>query len=184
MQGGSMNDWNVVITVYEDGYNLARKMLERYGKVGRTDYFNILVMQSADAKGLLDTLQEEAIRDPDGIMPFARVMPVVQTFTFQTPGEFEGKARQAVWTWLPALGGKSFHLRMHRRGFKGRLSSMDEERFLDTYLLEALEMAGTRGEITFDDPDAILALETVGPRAGLSLWTREELERYPLLHLD
>ena len=61
---------------------------------------------------------------------------------------------------------------------------MDEERFLDTYLLEALEMAGTRGEITFDDPDAILALETVGPRAGLSLWTREELERYPLLHLD
>jgi tRNA(Ser,Leu) C12 N-acetylase TAN1 len=47
-----------------------------------------------------------------------------------------------------------------------------------------LEMAGAEGEITFEDPDAILALETVGTRAGLSLWTREDLQRYPLLHLD
>ena len=61
---------------------------------------------------------------------------------------------------------------------------MDEERFLDTYLLEALATAGTPGQIRFSDPDAIIALETIGPRAGLSLWTREELERYPLLHLD
>jgi tRNA(Ser,Leu) C12 N-acetylase TAN1 len=179
-----MHDWNVVITVHDDGYNLARKTLERYGRVDRTDYFNILLMQTSDSRHILEALREDALRTPDIVAPLARVMPVFQTFTFQTPGEFEGKARQAVWDWLPALGGKSFHLRMHRRGFKGRLSSMDEERFLDTYLLEALEMAGTEGEITFDDPDAILALETVGTRAGLSLWTREELERYPLLHLD
>ena len=179
-----MHDWNVVITVHDDGYNLARKSLERYGKVDRTEYFNILVMQTSDSRHLLDALREDSIRNPGLTDPLARVMPVFQTFTFQTPGDFEGKARQAVWDWLPALGGKSFHLRMHRRGFKGRLSSMDEERFLDTYLLEALEMAGTEGEITFDDPDAILALETVGPRAGLSLWTREDLERYPLLHLN
>jgi len=179
-----MNDWNVVITVYDDGYNQARKILEGYGKVDRTDYFNILLMQAADPRQLLEALQEEADRDPESMKSLARIMPVVETFTFQSAGEFEGKARKAVWNWLPELGGKSFHLRMHRRGFKGRLSSMDEERFLDTYLLEALEMAGTQGEITFDDPDAILALETVGPRAGLSLWTRAELERYPLLHLD
>jgi tRNA(Ser,Leu) C12 N-acetylase TAN1 len=179
-----MNDWNVVITVNDDGYNQARKILEGYGKVVRTDYFNILLMQAADPRQLLTTLQEAADSDPESMKSLARVMPVVQTFTFQTAEEFEGKARKAVWDWLPHLGGKSFHLRMHRRGFKGKLSSMDEERFLDTYLLEALEMAGTEGEITFDYPDAILALETVGPRAGLSLWTREELERYPLLHLN
>jgi tRNA(Ser,Leu) C12 N-acetylase TAN1 len=179
-----MHDWNVVITVYDDGYNQARKILEGYGKVVRTDYFNILLMQVEDPRKLLETLQDAAARDPESMRSLARVMPVVQTFTFQTAEEFEGKARKAVWDWLPELGGKTFHLRMHRRGFKGKLSSMDEERFLDTYLLEALEMAGTEGQITFDDPDAILALETVGPRAGLSLWTREELERYPLLHLD
>ena len=179
-----MHDWNAVITVHDDGYNLARRILERYGRVDRSDYFNILLMKTSDSRHLLEALREDSAREPDLFTPLARVMPVFQTFTFQTPGEFEGKAREAVWDWLPALGGKTFHLRMHRRGFKGKLSSMDEERFLDTYRLEALEMAGTEGEITFDDPDAILALETVGPRAGLSLWTREDLERYPLLHLD
>jgi tRNA(Ser,Leu) C12 N-acetylase TAN1 len=179
-----MHDWNVVITVHEDGYNSARNILERHGKVDRTDFFNILLMQTADYWQLLDALQEEANQDPAVVSALARVMPVVLTFEFQSPHEFEDKARQAVSAWLPALGGKSFHLRMHRRGFKGKLSSMDEERFLDTYLLEALEMAGTPGRITFEDPDAIIALETVGQRAGLSLWNREELERYPLLHLD
>ncbi|HEY5513490.1 MAG TPA: hypothetical protein VIK40_07590 [Geomonas sp.] len=179
-----MHDWNVVITVHEDGYNQARKILERYGRVERTDYFNILLMQIADYSPFLEALLQEAQRDPDSVSALARVMPVIVTFEFQTPAEFEDKARQAVRVWLPTLGGKSFHLRMHRRGFKGKLSSMDEERFLDTYLLEALEMAGTPGHIAFDDPDAVIALETVGQRAGLSLWTREELERYPLLHLD
>ena len=179
-----MQEWNVVVTVQEDGYNRARRLLERFGAVGRTDYFNILLMQVSDARKLLDQLREEAERDPLGASALARVVPVIQTFTFQNPGEFEYKARQAVCAWLPSLGGKSFHLRMHRRGFKGKLSGMEEEKFLDTYLLEALEMAGTKGRIAFDDPDAIIALETIGPRAGLSLWTREDLKRYPLLHLD
>ena len=179
-----MHDWNVVITVQEDGYNQARKLLERFGQVTRTDYFNILVMRIDDHRRFLDLLREEAGRDPESVSPLARVMPVLQCFTFQTPAEFEDKARQAVSAWLPSLGGKSFHLRMHRRGFKGKLSGMQEEKFLDTYLLEALEMAGRKGRIAFDDPDAIIALETLGPRAGLSLWTREDLQRYPLLHLD
>ena len=47
-----------------------------------------------------------------------------------------------------------------------------------------LARGGTIGKISFEDPDAVVSLETVGPRVGLSLWTREELERYPLLHLD
>jgi tRNA(Ser,Leu) C12 N-acetylase TAN1 len=37
--------------------------------------------------------------------------------------------------------------------------------------------------VVFDDPDAILSVDTVGDRAGLALWTREELRRYPFLGL-
>ena len=179
-----MHDWNVVITVHEGFYNQARKLLERFGPVARTEYFNLLVMRTADHRQLLEELREEAGREPGSVSSLARVMPVVQTFTFQTPAEFDEKARLAVCAWLPTLAGKRFHLRMHRRGFKGKLSSMDEEKFLDTYLLEALETAGAPGRIAFDGPDAIIALETIGPRAGLSLWSREELALYPLLHLD
>jgi tRNA(Ser,Leu) C12 N-acetylase TAN1 len=179
-----MHDWNVVVTVREEGYNLARRLLGRFGQVDRTDFYNILVMRVTDPRLLLEGLIEEAGRKPESVASLARVLPVDQTFTFQSPEEFDEKARLAVCAWLPTLAGKGFHLRMHRRGFKGKLSSIDEERFLDTYLLEALETAGTPGRITFTDPDAIIALETIGSRAGLSLWTREDLARYPLLHLD
>ena len=53
-----MHDWNVVITVHEDGYNSARNILERHGNVDRTDFFNILLMQTADYWQLLDALHE------------------------------------------------------------------------------------------------------------------------------
>ncbi|HXE96756.1 MAG TPA: THUMP domain-containing protein, partial [Dongiaceae bacterium] len=77
-----------------------------------------------------------------------------------------------------------FHVRMHRRGFKGKLSSAEEERFLDEILLQRLEDAGTPGKVAFDDPDVIIALETIGQQAGLSLFGRDELKRYSLLHVD
>ena len=179
-----MREWNVVITVQEDGYNSARELLQRFGQVGRTDFFNVLLMHVDDQQQFLEQLQEEAARAPQATFPLARVMPLMVTFDFRTVGEFEEKAREAVSVWLPSLGGKSFHVRMHRRGFKGKISGMQEEQFLDSFLLGALEEAGNKGKITFEDPDAIIALETLGPRAGLSLWTREDLIRYPLLNLD
>jgi len=179
-----MNDWNVVVTVYEGGYNQARRVLEPLGPVAKSDFFNVLLMRVPEPRQLLDALTERAATEPATVMALARVMPVVLTFSFQSPMEFEEKARNAVTAWLPSLEGKRFHLRMHRRGFKGRLSSMDEERFLDTYLLEALQQAGQPARISFENPEAIIAVETIGPRAGLSLWTKEDLQRYPLLHLD
>jgi len=179
-----MHDWNAVVTVREGGFNRGKRFLEEFGPVHRTDFFNILVMRVADHRLFLEELREKARRDGEASSSLARVMPVVETFTFQTAEEFDTRSRQAVSSFLPSLADRAFYLRMHRRGFKGKLSSMDEERFLDTYLLEALATAGTPGRIRFDDPDAIIALETIGPRAGLSLWTREELERYPMLHLD
>jgi hypothetical protein len=61
---------------------------------------------------------------------------------------------------------------------------MDEERFLDDLLLDSLKKEGTPGRITFTDPDFIIAVETVGNRGGLSLWSREDLQRYQFLGLD
>jgi len=72
----------------------------------------------------------------------------------------------------------SFLVRLHRHGFKGRLSTPKEERFLDEALLDALDALGRPG---FADPDAILQIETIDGRAGVSLWRREDLRRYPFL---
>ncbi len=179
-----MKEWNVVVTVHEGGFSRARRLLEQFGQVEKTGFFNILVMRAAEPDRLLESLEELAHRDSAALSALARVMPVTYVFTFQSPDEFETKAREMVRPWIPQLAGKSFHVRVHRRGFKGRLSSMDEERFLDRYLLEELERNGTPGRITFDHREAVIALETIGSQAGLSFWTGEEIASHPLLHLD
>lgn len=179
-----MRDWNVVISVHEGRFVRACQILERFGRVERTEYYNVLVMKVEDVSKFVTALAELVSIVPDVLAIVSRAMPAAVTFTFQSATEFETKARKIVLGWLPALAGKAFHVRLHRRGFRGRLPSQEEERFLDEVLLDALERAGTPGRIRFDDPNAILDVETVGTRAGLSLWTREDLSRLPFLKLD
>jgi putative phosphoribosyl transferase len=182
--GAVMDDWNVVVTVREHGYQRVREWLGRFGRVGRTSFRGVLALKVEDIPAFLERLRTDLEAKPELRERLGHVMPVTATFAFQTPEEFEARAREAVGESVPALAGKRFHVRMHRRGFKGRLSSPEEERFLDGFLLERLQSAGQPGEITFDDPDAILAVETIGQRAGVSVWRRDDLERYPFLRLD
>jgi hypothetical protein len=54
-----------------------------------------------------------------------------------------------------------------------------EEQLLDAFLLVQLARTDTPGKIRFADPDAVIAVETIGSWAGLSLWKREDRARYP-----
>lgn len=93
-------------------------------------------------------------------------MPVTERFTFTDPADFEARAKAIVLRWLPQLGGKTFHVRMHRRGSKGELNSHVVEQSLDAALLVGLAARGTPGRIDFVDPDAVIAVETIGVPSG------------------
>ena len=179
-----MRDWNVVITVHDGHFTRACQLLDRFGKIKRTGFYNVLVMKVEDVAAFQEQLADLAAIVPDILGVIARVMPATELFEFQSAEAFETRAREVALQWAPQLAGKSFHARMHRRGLKEALPSQQEERMLDDALLEALESAGTPGRIDFEDPDFILDVETVGRRAGMALWTREELHRYPFLKLD
>lgn len=180
----TMPDWNVVITVNTGGLPRSFRVLGEFGRVGKTDFFNVLVMKAAHVHHMLESLREIILTDPQSLSFLSRLLPVTSTFSFQSPEEFGERAKEAVMQWVPQLAGKGFHVRMHRRGFKGKMVSPEEERFLDVLLLEALAKSGTPGRITFENPDVIIAVETVAQRAGISAWTREDLERYPFVRLD
>ncbi len=179
-----MADWNVVVTTPEGGFALACDILEEFGRVRRTHFYNVIVVKVADLEKLLEGLAEFAARSQMFAGAISRVAPAQRAFNFSSVEEFEAKSRKIALAWADDLAGKRFHVRMHRRGFKGRLSSQDEERFLDRALLDALAAAGSPGAIAFDDPDAVIAIDTVDNRAGLSLWTRADLARYPFLFPD
>lgn len=176
--------WNVVITIYEEKYRTARAILRDFGAAMPTRYHNVLVMQVADPRQFLERLSQRIAAEPGILNSLSRVLCASESFVFRDPAEFEARARDSLGRLAPALAGKGFHIRMHRRGLKGRLSSREEEQRLGKMMLDILEEAGTPGKANFDDPDVIVAVETVDECAGLSVWTREDLRRYPFLRLD
>jgi len=179
-----MKDWNVVVSVSEKGFSQAVNILKEFGPISKTEFFNVLVMKVEDIAGICDALKRRLEDDPSSLSFLSRLIPVTKSFTFQTPDEFERKVKETVSEWVPQLEGKGFHVRMHRRGFKGRLSILEEEKMLDKFLLELTKVGGNPGHITFDEPDVIIAVETVAYRAGLSLWIREDLQRYPFVRVE
>jgi tRNA(Ser,Leu) C12 N-acetylase TAN1 len=176
-----MEQWNVVISTYDGGYRPAKRVLARFGKLKRTPFFNVLFLQVDDTGWFLDHFDALASNDPQILTSISRVAPAAHTFTFHDLAEFESKARDVVLQWVPQLAGKSFHIRIHRRGFKGRLSSHEEEKILTHALLDALAATDKQAKISFEDPDAIIAIDTVGSWVGVSLWTREDLKRFSML---
>lgn len=179
-----MHDWNVIVTAHEHRFAKARQLLETFGRVERTEFFNVLTLKVDDPRQFLEQAHRLQQGSPSLGRCVARVVPVETGFLFQSPEEFEAKAQAAVAPWVERLAGSRFHVRMHRRGFKGRIASQHEEQFLDHFLLERLRERGDTAHVDFDNPDFIIAVETVGQQAGLSLWSRDELSHYPLLKLD
>jgi tRNA(Ser,Leu) C12 N-acetylase TAN1 len=177
-------DWNVLVTLPENTFHEARRILSRWGRIERTGYYNVLVMHVADPSAFLADFAS-AVAETPGLLNFvSHVVPVQQSFPFDSSEAFEREARAVALGRLSDLAGASFYVRLHRRGFKGIISTQPEERFLDEVLLNALADAGTPGRISFSDPDKVIQIETVDGRAGMSLWTREDLRRFQFLGVD
>jgi tRNA(Ser,Leu) C12 N-acetylase TAN1 len=141
-------------------------------------------MKVNDTRAAMEGLKAIMEEEPQARDAIARFVPAALTFFFTCAEEFEKKAQEAVLALAGELEGKKFHVRMHRRGFKKRISSMEEETFLDKMLLNELAERGAAGTISFTDPDAVISIETVGQLGGLTLFTRTDLTKYPFLHLD
>ena len=174
-------DWNVTVTFAEPTFRIARNLLAPWGRLRRTEYFNVAVMKVADPAHFLREFSSAAEETPGILNAMSHVVPFEHVFTFSDAGEFEAKLREIALSYAPRLAGKSFHVRLRRRGLKGIISSPEEERFIDDVLLEALVAAGTPGHISFEDPDYVLLIETVGKNGGVALWTGEDLKRCAFL---
>jgi tRNA(Ser,Leu) C12 N-acetylase TAN1 len=179
-----MKDWNVVITVFQDGFRRAVKALGELGTVERSPYHNVLVMSVENPVALLEAVERRVEDDPALYDAIARVAPIARWFEFHSSAEFEEQAKAVLVDWVPRLANSSFHVRLHRRGLHSEIHTPDVERHLDEFLLAALQQAGTPASMSFTDPDAIVAIETIDDRAGLSLWMRQDLEKHRLLRPD
>lgn len=179
-----MKDWNVVVSIYQDGFRRALRALEKLGPVETSPYYNVLAMKVGDPVALLDGVEQQTEQSPALYDAISRIAPALCAFEFHSAEEFQEKARDRLIEWVPRLAGRSFHVRFHRRGTRHDLATQEVEHLLDNVLLDALKKAGTPGTISFTDPDAVIAIDTIDDRAGLAIWTREDLARHRLLRPD
>ena len=178
-----MSNWNMIATTAEGRYNQALAFLVQFGTVKPTAYYNVVMLLVPDVPRLMAVLAEEWESQGGRLSLLQRVVPMTHTFNFSDREGFARRSFEVALGWADRLSGKSFHTRMHRRGFKEQLSSVEEERFLNAVIVEATTRTGKSAGVAYDDPDAIIAVETVGSHAGMSLWFREDLRHYPFLNI-
>jgi tRNA(Ser,Leu) C12 N-acetylase TAN1 len=171
-------DWNVIVTVRHD-FGRAVQLLRKLGHIERTGLFNVIVMRVIDVHALLEQIEQSA--DPRFFDTISHIVPVTHKLRFTTAEDLEHKALEVALGWQAQLAGRSVHVRMRRRGHKGEIHGAEVEHHLGKALLDELARRGTPGLFAHDDPDLVLAIETIRDEAGLALWTRAELDRYPFL---
>ena len=176
--------WNVVVTAFSEGWRPALRALRQLGEAQASGHYNVILATADDPVGLLDALERRAQTEPVLIDTISRVAPALACFDYQTDEDFERKAIAVAMPWLPKLAGKSFHVRVHRRGDGLSSNVQAEEARLGQALLSALADIGATASIKFEDPDLILAIDAIDGRAGVGLWTREDMRRRRFLRPD
>jgi tRNA(Ser,Leu) C12 N-acetylase TAN1 len=178
-----MKNWNVIVTINQFHFKEAFRLLEPLGRVAHTRFYNVLAMQVEDVDVLLETLREWMQLYPDTPETISRVAPVRETFQFEDAETFHRQAGELLKEHLPELAGKSFHVRVHRRGETAGTTNLAAERELGRVIFEALQATNNPARVSFDDPDVIVCIETLDSRGGIALWTRQQREAYPFLRI-
>ena len=179
-----MKDWNAVVTIYQDGFKRALRALKDFGPIDPTLYHNVLVMKVGDPTALLEAIEKRTEESPALYDAISRVAPAMRAFDFESEEGFEKEAKSIMLEWSPRLAGQSFHVRLHRRGGEHAVRTPDVERRFGDTLLKAAATSGAPGSISFTDPAFVIVIDTIDDRAGLALWTSEDLARHRLLRPD
>lgn len=171
-----MRPWNVLATSLLGEEMIVYRELKRAADFRKCDFRDVFLGWTDDLDTFLGTvLVNSRLREKIG-----KVVPIDRTFAFHAD-DFEKRLEAALPAYLPHLAGRSFHVRMERRGFKGRLNSLEIEQLMDRLLKERLLESGEGCEVDFRDPDCIVVVETVADWCGVGLITREMKERYPFV---
>lgn len=178
-----MQNWNVIITVLPGPGQENRLLqgLRPLGEFHRSSFKDVCVGRVEDANRFLDTLLQAREAGAGWIAALGRAIPVEQNFRF-TSDTLAEQFKQAAEPLLQRMDrGSSFHVRLERRGLTGKIDTPRVEREVAEYLFALAERQHKQLRVSFDDPDYVVAAETVGDECGVTLLTRELSRRYPFV---
>ncbi len=166
-------DWNVLAIGARGETGKALALLGEVGRFRTGGYPQVLVGTVARPDGR-DDLRAGLDRIDAGRTAgvLDRVVPVEEAVHFERDDVTETLCERFE-PLAARLCGKSFYVRSHLRGLKGRLEHPAVERALGEFLFEFASRAGERPSVRFADPDVIVVVEVVGRRAGYAFLDRD-----------
>ena len=99
-----MKDWNVVVSIFQDGFRRALRALQKLGPAERSPYHNVLVMKVEDPIALLEAIEKRTEENPALYDAISRVAPAMRDFDFLSEEEFVEKAKSIMLEWSAAPG--------------------------------------------------------------------------------
>ena len=175
-----MPPWNVLATSLEGRRDALLIALRKLGKFRRGGYRNVIVGRVEDVSAFLIDVRAALAAEPLLPTALAKIVPVETLVRFDPMTAADTFATAAA-PLLDRLAGRSFFVRLERRGMKGRLHTPTLERDLGDRVWKALEARGHAPRVEFRDPDAVLVVETVGDEAGLGVITRPLRTEFPFV---
>lgn len=177
-------DWNVLAIGTRGETGKALALLAGFGRFRTGGYPQVLVGRVSRPTGKADLLAgigtlvaggEASTGVLDRIVPVEDAVSYARDDVTETLCErFEPLA--------PRLCGKTFYVRAHLRGMKGRIEHPAVERALGDFLSEFAARAGDPPKVSFRDPDIVVVVEVVGRRVGYAFLGRQE-RSMPLIHV-
>ena len=174
-------DWNLVVTARSGRRHDLVHALRPIVKLRRAGFPDVSIGRAADVEACLTAIGARADRML-ATEVLARVVPVTRTFLVD-PAALETQLLAEMAGAADALVGRSFHVRVERRGQKAVARSDLLERRLGTALVDALRARGADPRVTFDDPDAIVAVELIGAMCGVGVVDRDLRRRFPFVRV-
>lgn len=167
--------WNVLAIGARGETGKALALVSEVGRFRTGGYPQVLVGSVERPNGpasLLDGI-DGLVRDGaraagaiDRVVPVEEAVSFVRDDVTETLCEvLEPKAAR--------LCGKTFYVRAHLRGLKGRVEHPAVERALGDFLHEFASRAGDPPKVTFRDPDIVVVAEVVGRRVGYGFLGRD-----------
>jgi hypothetical protein len=94
-----VKDWNVVVSVFQDGFRRALRALQKLGQAERSPYYNVLVMKVEDPIALLEVIEKRTEENPALYDAISRVAPARRDFDFLSEEEFVERAKSIMYEW-------------------------------------------------------------------------------------
>jgi tRNA(Ser,Leu) C12 N-acetylase TAN1 len=180
---GSMWEFNIVATMANEGrFRHLMQELDPYGEFRKTEFLGVVLGRVEDKDAFLEAVREKTARQLIAFQDLGRVVPVDQVFIFRVE-DFLDKMRESIRPYIERLANKCFYVRLERRGHKGQIISPEAERAMDAFIREELSKEGKSAQIDFENPDAVIVVETIGDRCGVGLLTRELMDRYEFVRV-